>query len=90
MPYTNQNVASVSIMQRAFMLPSLVESKQPSQPMAIFSDVQSYLNDADLVSLLSLDWKVPEQNQQNQLRENKYQESLSYPLPAEMDVLSGM
>ena len=45
--------------------------------MATYSDVQSYFSDANLEILLSLDWEIPEQRQQNQLGENKYQEFLS-------------
>lgn len=82
MPYTSQAVASVpATTQTVFTLPSLVESKYPSQPMATSSDLQSYLSDADLESLLSLDWETPEQNQP---RENKYQEAQSCPLPPDM------
>lgn len=73
MPYATQNVASAATTQRAFTLPSLIESRQPPQPMATSSDVQSYLSDADLESLLSLDWEVPEQSQ--------YQETQSHPAP---------
>ena len=72
MPYATQNVASTATTQRAFTLPSLIESRQPPQPMAACSDVQSYLSDADLESLFSLDWEVPDQSQ--------YQETQSYPV----------
>lgn len=84
MPHTTQNVASVSTMhaQKAFAHPFLIESRQSSQPMATSSDVQSYLSDADLESLLSLDWDVPEQSQ---LRENKYQEAQFHPAAVPSD-----
>lgn len=60
-------------------MPSLIESRQTPQSMATHSDIQSYLSDADLESLLSLDWDVPE-----------HQETQSYPAaPPEVPCSSG-